>query len=133
MNQATLFEDFAKADRTATAAHQPHSDTSKQAAADILKTANSLQVQVYEAIADQTAALASIRDWVDQQPAGTAGSFAVGATDEEIQTWLGMNPSTQRPRRVELVKKGLVVDSGKTRQTRSGRKATVWALKDGVK
>lgn len=112
MNQATLFDDFARADRTATAAHQQHSDTSRQAAADIFKTANSLQVQVYEAI---------------------AGSFAVGATDEEIQTWLGMNPSTQRPRRVELVKKGLVVDSGRTRQTRSGRQATVWALKDGVK
>lgn len=43
-----------------------------------------------------------------------------GATDEEIQDFLSMNPSTQRPHR------GLVVDSGRTRLTRSGRKATVW-------
>jgi hypothetical protein len=48
-----------------------------------------------------------------------------GATDEEIQTGLGMNPSTQRPRRVELVDAGLVVAAG-TRRTASGRKATVW-------
>jgi hypothetical protein len=49
-----------------------------------------------------------------------------GATDEEIQTYLDMNPSTQRPRRVELVDAGLIRDSGTTRQTRSGRPAVVW-------
>lgn len=49
-----------------------------------------------------------------------------GATDEEIQTALGMNPSTQRPRRVELVDRGLIMASGTTRQTRSGRPAVVW-------
>jgi hypothetical protein len=48
-----------------------------------------------------------------------------GATDEEMQLALGMNPSTQRPRRVELVRRGLVVEDG-TRQTASGRMATVW-------
>jgi transcription initiation factor IIE alpha subunit len=51
---------------------------------------------------------------------------AYGATDEEMQDHLKMNPSTQRPRRVELVNRKLVVDSGRTRLTRSGRKATVW-------
>jgi hypothetical protein len=50
----------------------------------------------------------------------------IGATDEEIQDILGMNPSTQRPRRVELVDAGLIRDSGATRKTRSGRPAVVW-------
>lgn len=49
-----------------------------------------------------------------------------GRTDEEIQRMLRMNPSTQRPRRIELVKAGQVRDSGRTRKTKSGRKATVW-------
>jgi len=49
-----------------------------------------------------------------------------GATDEEIQTGLDMNPSTERPRRVELVEQGLLVDSGRTRLTRSRRSAVVW-------
>ena len=49
-----------------------------------------------------------------------------GATDDEIQNALEMNPSTQRPRRVELVDQGLVRDSGATRQTRWGRAAVVW-------
>jgi transcription initiation factor IIE alpha subunit len=48
-----------------------------------------------------------------------------GLTDEEMQTRLGMNPSTQRPRRIELARRGLVVEAG-TRRTASGRMATVW-------
>lgn len=51
---------------------------------------------------------------------------AEGMTDDEIQSCLDMNPSTVRPRRVELVRDGLVEDSGKRRKTRSGRLATVW-------
>jgi len=53
-----------------------------------------------------------------------------GATDQEIQDALSMDPSTERPRRVDLVKRGLVKDSGRTRLTRSGRKATVWVACD---
>lgn len=49
-----------------------------------------------------------------------------GATDEEIQLALQMNPSTQRPRRVELVEGGWVEDSGERRFTRSRRSAVVW-------
>lgn len=49
-----------------------------------------------------------------------------GATDDEIQVNLHMNPSTQRPRRIELVDKGLVMDSGRTRLTRGRRSAVVW-------
>jgi hypothetical protein len=51
-----------------------------------------------------------------------------GATDEEAQRGLKMNPSTQRPRRVELVERGLVRDGGKKRRTSSGRWAVVWEI-----
>jgi len=49
-----------------------------------------------------------------------------GATDEEIQDGLEMGANTQRPRRVELVEAGRVVDSGATRLTASKRDAVVW-------
>ena len=49
-----------------------------------------------------------------------------GSTDEEIQVALGMNPSTARPRRVELVDKGLIFENGQ-RKTSSGRWAIVWS------
>jgi hypothetical protein len=49
-----------------------------------------------------------------------------GATDEEIQHELQMNPSTQRPRRIELVEAKLVLDSTMKRPTSSGRQAVVW-------
>jgi DNA-binding Lrp family transcriptional regulator len=49
------------------------------------------------------------------------------ATDEEMQEGLGMNPSTQRPRRIELARRGLVVTCG-TRKTSSGRNADVWRV-----
>jgi hypothetical protein len=48
-----------------------------------------------------------------------------GLTDEEQQAALAMNPSTQRPRRVELVRRGFVVEDG-ARKTSSGRMAAVW-------
>ncbi len=44
-----------------------------------------------------------------------------GATDKELQRALDMRGSTQRPRRVELVRTGQVMDSGRIR----GR-STVW-------
>ena len=50
-----------------------------------------------------------------------------GPTDEEMQTRLAMNPSTQRPRRIELARRGMVVEAG-TRRTASGRMATVWRV-----
>jgi hypothetical protein len=55
----------------------------------------------------------------------TCGAF--GATDEEMQLALGMNPSTQRPRRIELARRGLVVTCG-VRKTSSGRNADVWRV-----
>lgn len=50
-----------------------------------------------------------------------------GATDEEIASGLGLNPSTERPRRIELARRGLVVEAG-VRKTASGRKATAWRV-----
>jgi len=50
----------------------------------------------------------------------------LGAIDQEMQDDLNMDPSTQRPRRVELVRAGKVKDSGKKRLTRSLRWAVVW-------
>ncbi len=51
-----------------------------------------------------------------------------GLTDEEIQAATGLGGSTERPRRIELVKERLVVDSGRVRATKSGRNAVVWEL-----
>lgn len=49
-----------------------------------------------------------------------------GATDEEMQLYMDMNPNTQRPRRRELELAGLIVQAAETRQTKSGRAAVVW-------
>ena len=83
---------------------QPHSPTS-QAAADSLdrSTLNRLQRLIH--------------DYVSDQPDG--------ATDEEIARACGLNPSTARPRRIELARRGLIVEHG-TRRTTSGRMAVVW-------
>ena len=85
--------------------YQAHSETSYDAAVEIQKSAQNLKTKVYEHIVK-------------------CGHR--GATDEEIQQDLRMNPSTQRPRRVDLVKEDLVVNSGASRLTSSNRKASVW-------
>lgn len=51
-----------------------------------------------------------------------------GGTDEECQLALGLKCQTQTPRRVELCRLGLLVDSGERRMTTSGRKAVVWRV-----
>lgn len=86
---------------------QEHSETSKSAARAIEPRRNILRKQVYDILL----------------------ATPSGLTDEEIQTMTGMEGSTQRPRRVELVESGAVVDSGLTRATRSGRQATVWTAR----
>ncbi len=50
----------------------------------------------------------------------------IGATDEEIQLALDMNPSTERPRRQELEKLGLILRTSRTRPTKSGRSAVIF-------
>lgn len=49
-----------------------------------------------------------------------------GLTDQQMQDMSGLGPQSQCPRRIELVKLGLVADSGRKRKTRRGRDATVW-------
>jgi hypothetical protein len=49
-----------------------------------------------------------------------------GATDDEMQVALKMNPSTQRPRRIELWRRDLIQTSIYRRPTKSGRNAMVW-------
>jgi hypothetical protein len=83
--------------------YQRHSVTSQEAATEIAGSVASLRRKVYELI-DKNGPL----------------------TDEEIQTALNMNPSTQRPRRIELVERDLVVDSGEKKKTKSGRWAVAW-------
>lgn len=51
-----------------------------------------------------------------------------GATDDELQVLLDLNPSTERPRRVELCDGGWIEDSTRRRKTRSGCSAVVWTL-----
>jgi len=84
---------------------QQHSETSVAAAEAIAPVAATLRRMVYDAI---------------------AAAGVVGLTDEEMLAAVGLPPSSGRPRRIELVRAGLVVDSGKTRRTRSGRSAVVW-------
>lgn len=55
-----------------------------------------------------------------------------GLTDEQGCDVTSMNPSTYRPRRIELTDSGLVVDSGRTQETRSGNRAVVWTVSEKV-
>ena len=84
---------------------QGHSVTSRAAAKEISKPSATLKERVLDRI---------------------IGCGMFGCTDEEIQISLEMNPSTQRPRRIDLVRCGQVEDSGLKRKTRSGRNAVVW-------
>ena len=89
------------------APYQRHSETSKKAALEIQPEAQTLRDRVEHFIQE---------------------SGRYGATDEEIQDFLDMEGSTERPRRVELLKMGKIVDSGRKRKTRSNREAVVWRV-----
>lgn len=84
------------------------SQTSKDAAADIREHAHKQRARVLAFIASRG---------------------AQGATDQEIEHALGMVGNSVRPRRGELLENGCIEDSGETRKTVAGRKATVWRLK----
>lgn len=53
---------------------------------------------------------------------------AEGATDEEGELALGIKPQMYTPRRRELVKLGVVGESGRRRRTDAGRPAAVWVV-----
>ena len=85
-----------------------HPDTSREAAASTVT--GKLRVKVYEFIVRR-----------GQR----------GATDEEIieaGIKRGYLANGIRPRRVELVRYGWIIDSGERRPTRSGRSAIVWVV-----
>lgn len=52
-----------------------------------------------------------------------------GATAEEIERALKMSGNTVRPRILELRAAKRMFDRGNTRETQSGRQATVWVAK----
>jgi hypothetical protein len=52
-----------------------------------------------------------------------------GATDAETEQATGIRPQSLTPRRLALQRAGLIVASGRTRPTPSGRKAVVWVAK----
>lgn len=85
-------------------ASQRHSDTSRAAAARFASEAPNARRRVFELL--------------DSTPKGL--------TDEEMQTRLRMSSNTQRPRRVELERAGVVRDSGRRKRTRSGAAAAIW-------
>lgn len=51
----------------------------------------------------------------------------------DVESWPLQSPSGLRSRRAELVKAGLIVDSGERSKTSSGRQTIVWELKNEVK
>ena len=51
-----------------------------------------------------------------------------GATDEQIQIGIDMNPSTERPRRGELEQLGKIKNSGRKARTLSKRSAVIWIV-----
>lgn len=88
---------------------QLHSLTSKQAANQIQTSAKTLRAKLFRFIK-------------------SCGKH--GCTDEEAQIALPMQPSTQRPRRVELFNLKLIKKNGQTRKTKSNRNAAVWIAID---
>ena len=105
MNQRELFDFGEPLTTSEQAPYQRHSETSRAAAVEIEPKLNALQ----------SAVLAYI-----------ASKGPDGATDDEIQCSLGMNPSTERPRRVELEAKRMIRKTDRQRPTRSGRLAGVY-------
>ncbi len=89
---------------------QSHSDTSREAAERIEPSKLSLKHKVLEHF-----------------------KLVRECTDEQGMDALDMNPSTYRPRRIELVDSGHLRDSGRTALTKSGRRAVLWCINDGEK
>jgi predicted ArsR family transcriptional regulator len=83
--------------------YQAHSETSRGAAQAIAGKAKSLRELVFEALTVKP------------------------MTDEQIATCLNLNPSTARPRRVELQRAGRIREHSRA-LTSSGRSAVVWSV-----
>lgn len=86
--------------------YQPHSPTSIEAARSVIGRTSGPREAIY----------------------GLLRRFQL--TDEQIAEKLNLNPSTERPRRIELAKAGRIQPVGEA-LTVSGRKAVVWAATRG--
>lgn len=87
------------------APYTPDSDTSREAAESVAEVAGKIRRQVYRYIV-------------------SCGDD--GTTDDAAEQVLDLKHTTYTARRGELVKQGLVRDSGFREKTRSGRNAAVW-------
>lgn len=84
--------------------YQKHSDTSRAAAASMADISGRIRLQVLDAI----------------RYSGNDGRTAL-----ELEAELHIDGDTIRPRIVELMNAGAVIDSGERRKTASGRNARV--------
>ena len=87
------------------APYTPDSDTSREAAESVAEVAGKIRRQVYNYIV-------------------SCGDD--GTTDDAAEQALDLKHTTYTARRGELVKQGLVRDSGDRSKTRSGRNAALW-------
>ena len=87
------------------APYTPDSDTSREAAESVAEVAGKIRRQVYEYIV-------------------SCGDD--GTTDDAAEQVLDLLHTTYTARRGELVKQGLVRDSGSRDKTRRGRNAALW-------
>lgn len=53
-----------------------------------------------------------------------------GATDDEIETVLGIDGNTVRPTRGGLVEDGYIINTGTTRKNKHGNECIVWRCAD---
>jgi hypothetical protein len=51
-----------------------------------------------------------------------------GATDQEMQDYLGKSGDTIRPVRISLVRDNIIMDSGRTRANESGNQCIIWTV-----
>lgn len=91
-------------ERTTTGANHPES--SFAAARSVLPASGTQRRKVYDCI---------------------AGFGPVGATDDAIAVFTGLNPNSVRPRRVELAQAGLIYRTGDTRKNFNGNACDLWA------
>lgn len=76
------------------------------------------------------AALRQIRVCAPEMRAKILGALRASPAplcDEELIDITGMNPSSLRPRRLELIEAGEIVAAPVIKLTKSGRKAQAWA------
>lgn len=85
--------------------YQAHSVTSREAAESITEAAPTMRQRVLDAIR-------------------RFGPIS----DELLASELDMNPSTVRPRRIELAKAGLIAQHPEKGTTASGRRASLWVI-----